>query len=399
MIERRPSLLEITLYFLKLGATGFGGPVALANYIRADLAERLHWLSEDEYDRGLTIAAACPGPMAYQLGVYCGYITHGAIGGVLVGLAFAFAPFVLVTSIAALYVHFAASDITRGLFYGVGPVVVALILKGWWSLGLKTLKREMLAWIVAGIALVVTVLVQRELTALFVVAGLLGLFVFAPRSVARQPLPESAPPQVSSTLRSHALPLFLTVLPGLGAVQSWDLFAFFFRTGLMVFGSGLVIVSFVKAYVVDQYHWMNERTFLDAVAIGMISPGPVVITATFVGFIVAGFSGALASTIGIFLPSIIFTVVGTPILLRYRKNPYVMGFVRGVTVAVVGVLAGTAYLVGKPVIGDWLTALILIAVLAVPRLGKKIPDQALVAAGAVIGLIAYPFLRPEWMMQ
>lgn len=398
-IERRPSLVEITLYFLKLGATGFGGPVALANYIRTDLAERLHWINEEEYDRGLTIAAACPGPMAYQLGVYCGYVTHGAVGGVAVGLAFALAPFVLVTALAALYVHFAASDITRGLFYGVGPVVVALILKGWWSLGLKTLKREVPAWIVAAVALTVTILMQRELTVLFIGAGLLGLFLFAPKPVAAEPGPPAVPVPVGSTLRSHAAPLLLAALPGLGAIPSWDLFGFFFRTGLMVFGSGLVIVSFVKAYVVDQYHWMNERTFLDAVAIGMISPGPVVITATFVGFIVGGFSGALASTVGIFLPSIIFTVIGTPILLRYRKNRYVMGFVRGVTVAVVGVLAGTAYLVGKPVIGDWLTALILIAVLALPRLGKKIPDQVLVAAGAIVGLIAYPFLRPEWMMH
>lgn len=398
MIERRPSLVEITGYFLKLGATGFGGPVALANAIRSDLVERLHWLSEEEYDRGLTIAAACPGPMAYQLGVYCGYVAHGALGGVLVGLAFAFAPFVLVTAMAALYVHFAASDMTRGLFYGVGPVVVALILKGWWSLGLKTLKRDAPAWVVAGIALVVTILVQRELTVLFIAAGLLGIWIFAPRPTVAQPETPASPP-TRSTLRSQAAPLLLAVLPGLGGVPSWDLFAFFFRTGLMVFGSGLVIVSFVKAYIVDQYHWMSERTFLDAVAIGMISPGPVVITATFVGFIVGGFSGALASTVGIFLPSIIFTVLGTPLLLRYRKNPYVMGFVRGVTVAVVGVLAGTAYLVGKPVIGDWLTALILIAVLAVPRLGKKIPDQVLVLAGAAIGLTAYPLLRPEWMMR
>jgi chromate transporter len=399
MTERRPSLLEITLYFLRLGATGFGGPVALANAIRADLAERLHWLSEDEYDRGLTIAAACPGPMAYQLGVYCGYITHGATGGILVGLAFALAPFILVTGIAALYVHFAASGITRGLFYGVGPVVVALIIKGWWGLGLKTLKRETAAWIIAGIALVVTVLVQRELTVLFIGSGLLGIFIFAPKTIAtRPPSPESLQ-TTGSALHSHAVPLLLAFVPSLGPAQTWNLFGFFFRTGLMVFGSGLVVVSFIKAYVVDQYHWMNERTFLDAVAIGMISPGPVVITATFVGFVVGGFSGALASTAGIFLPSIIFTVLGTPLLLRYRKNRYVIGFVRGVTVAVVGVLAGTAYLVGKPVIGDWLTTLILVAALAVPRLKKKIPDQALVAAGAVIGLIAYPLLRPEWMQH
>ena len=165
----------------------------------------------------------------------------------------------------------------------------------------------------------------------------------------------------------------------------------------LVFGSGLVIVSFVKAYVVDQYHWMSNRTFLDAVAIGLVSPGPVVITATFVGYVVAGFLGALAATTGIFLPSVLFTVAGTPLLLRYRNNPHVQGFVRGVTVAVVGVLAGTAFIVARPVIRDWVTVLILFAVFVAPRVRKGIPDQVLVAVGAVIGLIAYPLLRPEWM--
>jgi chromate transporter len=200
-------------------------------------------------------------------------------------------------------------------------------------------------------------------------------------------------------VRAYAAPLLLALVPAAATPAALDLFAFFFRTGLLVLGSGLVVVSFVKAYVVDQYHWMNDRTFLDAVAIGMVSPGPVVITATFVGFIVAGFTGALAATAGIFLPSVLFTVAGTPILLRYRNNPQVQGFVRGVTVAVVGVLAGTTYLVARPVVRDWLTVFLLLAVLLAPRIRKGIPDQVLVAAGAVIGLIAYPILRPEWMVH
>jgi chromate transporter len=193
--------------------------------------------------------------------------------------------------------------------------------------------------------------------------------------------------------------LFLAFVPAVASPTVLELFAFFLRTGLLVFGSGLVIVSFVKAYVVDQYHWMNDRVFLDAVAIGLVSPGPVVITATFVGYIVEGFAGALAATAGIFLPPVLFTIIGTPILLRYRNNPHVQGFVRGVTVAVVGVLAGTTYLVGQPVIRDWLTAVLLLLVLVAPRLRKGIPDQALVGAGAVVGLIAYPLLRPEWMVH
>jgi chromate transporter len=394
----QPSLWDVVGYFLRLGATGFGGPVALANYMRRDLVERAGWFTEEEYERGLAVATACPGPLAYQLGVYCGYVKYGLAGGVAVGLAFALAPFVIVVAVAAIYVHFSSAVWIRSLFYGVGPVVVALILKACWNLGLKTLKRETAAWIVAGVALVATIVFQRELTILFVAAGLLGIYLFAPRQsqkvvrVAAEPAPQPL------TLKSSAAPLLLAAaIPSVVPTIAWQLFAFFFKTGLLVFGSGLVVVSFVKAYVVDQYHWLGDRAFLDAVAVGMVSPGPVVITATFVGYLVGGFAGAVAATVGIFLPSILFTVVGTPLLIRYGKNRRVAGFVRGVTVAVVGVLAGTTYLVGKPVIGDWLTVAIAVAVLVAPRIRKGIPDQAFVGAGAIIGLVAYPLLRPTWM--
>ncbi len=398
-----PSFWQLLRYFLTLGATGFGGPVALANYMRLDLVERDGWLTEEEYDRGLAVATACPGPLAYQLGVYCGFVKFGVLGGVGVGLAFAIGPFLIVVALAAIYVHFSSATWIRSLFYGVGPVVVALILKACWNLGLKTLKRETAAWIVAFVSLVATLVFQRELTGLFVIAGVLGTVLFAPRrkpsqtAVQAAPLPNASPPH-DATLRATALPLLaVAALPGAMSIPAWKLFAFFFKTGVLVFGSGLVVVSFLKAYVVDQYHWLGDRAFLDAVAIGMVSPGPVVITATFVGYLVGGFVGALAATVGIFLPSILFTIVGTPLLVRYGKHPRVAGFVRGVTVAVVGVLAGTTYLVGKPVIGDWLTSLVALVVLIAPRVRKGIPDQAFVAFGAIVGLIAYPLLRPTWM--
>jgi chromate transporter len=392
----QPSLWHVIAYFLRLGATGFGGPVALANYMRRDLVERDRWFTEEEYECGLAVATACPGPLAYQLGVYCGFVKYGLIGGVAVGFAFALAPFTIVVGVAALYTHFSSATWIRSLFYGVGPVVVALILKACWNLGLKTLKRDRVAWIVAGVAFLATLIFQRELTVLFIAAGLLGIVLFAPRKTTVE-VPRPPDPTTVNVRNDGAVLILATVVPGALSATTWDLFAFFFKTGLLVFGSGLVVVSFVKAYVVDQYHWLGDRAFLDAVAVGMVSPGPVVITATFVGYLVGGFAGALASTVGIFLPSILFTVAGTPLLIRYGKNRHVAGFVRGVTVAVVGVLAATTYFVGKPVIGDWLTILIAVAVLVVPRLRKGIPDQVLVASGAVTGLIAYPLLHPTWM--
>ncbi len=167
-----PTQASLVWYFLGLGAVGFGGPVALANYIRRDLVEQRAWITEAEYDSGLAIAAACPGPLAYQLGVYCGYVRFGIPGGLLVAVAFGLAPFVIVVAAAAAYTRFAQDWQLRALFYGVGPVVMALILKACWSLGTKTLRREVAAWVFALIACGVTVAVQRELTAIFIIAGL-----------------------------------------------------------------------------------------------------------------------------------------------------------------------------------------------------------------------------------
>ena len=377
-------------YFLRLGALGFGGPVALANYIRRDLVETRGWLTESEYDQGLAVAAACPGPLAYQLGVYCGYVRLGITGGLAVAVAFALPPFALVVAAAWLYTQFAGNWQLRALFYGVGPVVVALILKACWNLGRRTLAKDGWAWIFFLTACTVTVVVQKELTAIFIVAGILGTWLFSGRSMAR-----STP---SKTARAVAAPLILAIVPGATDITG-RLFLFFFKTGLLVFGSGLVIVPFLKTYVVDQYHWLGNREFLDAVAIGMISPGPVVISATFVGYLLDGFRGAVAASVGIFAPAVLFTILATPILLRYAANPYLKGFIRGITVAVVGVLVGTTYLVGKTAIGDALTVCIAIGSLLVFFVWKRLPEPAVVAAGALVGLMAYPLLRPDWILK
>jgi chromate transporter len=370
--------------------------VALANYMRRDLVEARGWVSEHEYDSGLAIAAACPGPLAYQLGVYCGYVRFGVSGGLLVAVAFGLAPFVIVVAAAAAYTAFAENWQLRALFYGVGPIVVALILKACWNLGLKTLRRDRLAWAFALIAGAVTVVVQRELAALFVIAGLLGVFVFAgdPKAPSRRSSAPAAPSPKSGTAA-----LAVTAPIGLVSVAAWKLFLFFFKTGCLVFGSGLVIVPFLKTYVVDQYHWLGNREFLDAVAIGMISPGPVVITATFVGYVVGGLGGALAATVGIFSPAVLFTVLATPVLLRYGQNRRLQGFIRGVTVTVVGVLVGTTYLVARTAIGDVLTAAIALVSLAVLVSWKKCPEPLLVGAGAVVGLVSYRMIRPDWLLH
>ena len=391
------TFFRMASYFFRLGALGFGGPVALANYMRRDLLEVRGWLTEQEYDAGLAIAAACPGPLAYQLGVYCGYVRYGVAGGLAVAFAFGLAPFLVVLGSAALYARFTANWQLRGLFYGVGPVVVALILKACWNLGRKTLRRDVPAWTMAILACGITAIVQKELTALFLIAGAIGIFVFGRGALPDKDSTPSASPAPAGTPGGTALAIGASA--GLATGMSTKLFLFFFKTGCLVFGSGLVIVPFLKTYVVDQYHWLGNRAFLDSVAVGMISPGPVVITATFVGYLVAGVSGAGAATIGIFAPAVLFTVLATPVLLRYAHNPRLRGFIRGITVTVVGVLVGTTYLVARAAIGDWLTAAIAASSLVSLLRWKKLPEPLLVAAGAIVGLAAYRVIRPEWLLK
>ena len=358
---------RLVAYFLRLGALGFGGPVALANYMRRDLVEERGWLSAEEYENGLALAAACPGPLAYQLGVYCGYVRYGIAGGLAVAVAFGLAPFLIVTLTAFLYVRYQGSWQLRALFYGIAPAVVALIVKACWNLGKRTLRADWMAWLFAVVACAITVIIQRELALMFVTAGLIGALVFG--------RPKLLPARANA----------LIILPATA-----KLFLFFFRTGLLVFGSGLVIVPFLKTQVVDQYHWIGNREFLDSVAVGMISPGPVVITATFVGYLLSGFAGALAATVGIFLAPVLFTVLATPLLLRWHKHPLVAGFVRGVGVTVVGVLVGTTYLVGRAAIADWPTIAIAIVSLAVITYWKKLPEPFVILACGVVGLLIYP---------
>jgi len=292
-------------------------------------------------------------------------------------------PFLIVTAFAALYTRFSGSWELRALFYGVAPVIVALILKASWQLGRKTLKADPLGWALAVAAAVITALLQKELVVLFIGAGLLGSLWWS----RGQP-----PPKPASTSGA------LLVFGGAGMqAPAAKLFLFFFKTAFLVFGSGLVIAPFLKAYVVDQYHWLDDRQFLDAVAVGMITPGPVVITATFVGFLLDGLAGAGAATAGIFAPSVLLTLIAAPLLKRYRQNPYVQGFVKGVVAAVVGALLGTTLLVARTAIGDVFTAAAALIALTVVLRWNKLPEPLVVLAAAFAGLAAYPLLNPAWM--
>lgn len=378
-------MLELIVYFLKLGTWGFGGPVALCGLMEKDLVQERAWLTKEQMRDAIAVSQSLPGPLAIQVGIFISYMRCGFWGAWAGGWAFILPNFLVVAAVAALYVHFGNLVWMSAIFYGVSPAVIALILHSCWRLG-KLGMEDRFQWVVAAISLIVTITVQAEVAVLFIGAGLLGIFwygsLFRHRTT---PLAAVAlPVAIGATPHAASLPLLGKLL------------AFFLKAGALTFGSGLVIVPFLEKGLVQETHWLNPREFLVAVAIGMLSPGPVVITATFVGYLVAGFWGSLVSTIGIFLPSFLLILLVAPILLRHRSNPNVQGFVKGAYAAAIGTILGASLLLGKIAIGDWLTVLIALGCLIV-LFRFKVSNPALIGVAAVIGLIAFPILRPTWV--
>jgi chromate transporter len=349
-----------------------------------DLVEERQWLTRAEMREAIAVCQSLPGPLAIQVGIFVSYLRGGFWGALAGGCAFILPNFVIVAALAALYVHFGGLPPVTAIFYGVSPAVIALILHSCYRLA-KLGMEDRLQWLIAAVCLIVTVAVQAEVALLFVVAGLIGSICYG--SIGRR--------YAASALSSLAIPLNVgapQAAPGILA----KLALFFLKAGSLTFGSGLVIVPFLEKGLVQQTGWLDERQFLVAVAIGMISPGPVVITATFVGYLVAGLWGSLVSTVAIFLPSFLLVLIVAPILVRHRANPNVQGFVKGAYAAAIGTILGACLLLGRIAIGDWLTALIAFASLAV-LFRFKVSNPALVAATAVVGLIAFPILEPTWV--
>jgi chromate transporter len=383
-VEMRTPLTELLRYFLRLGLLGFGGPVALVGQMERELVTDRGWLTREQMREAIAICQSLPGPLAIQVGIYIAYLRGGFWGAWIGGWAFIFPNFVIVAALGALYVHLGDLKPVTAIFYGVSPAVIALILHSCYRLA-KLGMEDWLQWTIAGACLVVTVILQAEVAFLFIGAGLIGVLYYG--NLFRRP--------PSAKLQIALVPSVLAPLATSSTLGK--LLLFFLKAGSLTFGSGLVIVPFLQQGLVQQYGWLDERQFLIAVAVGMISPGPVVITATFVGYLVAGFWGSLVSTIGIFFPSFIFILAVAPLLARHGANPNVQGFVRGAYGAAIGTILGACFLLGKIAIGDWLTALIGAASLAVLFLWK-VNNPLLIGATAVIGLFAYPILQPTWVM-
>src|SRR6478672_5762745 len=375
---------ELVRYFLRLGFLGFGGPVALVGQMERELVNDRKWLTKEQMREAIAICQSLPGPLAIQVGIYIAYLRGGFWGAWAGGWAFILPNFVIVAALGALYVYLGDLQPVTAIFYGVSPAVIALILHSCYRLA-KLGMEDWLQWAIAAVCLAVTVILQAEVALLFIGAGIVGILYYG--SVFRR-----TPAALAVTA-----PVLAQLAPNASGSILGKLLLFFLKAGSLTFGSGLVIVPFLEQGLVQQFGWLDQRQFLIAVAIGMISPGPVVITATFVGYLVAGFWGSLVSTIGIFFPSFILVLVAAPILARHRGNPNVQGFVKGAYGAAIGTILGACVLLGKIAIGDWLTALIGVASLAV-LFRWKVSNPALIAATAVVGLIAFPLLEPNWVM-
>jgi chromate transporter len=351
-----------------------------------DLVGGKGWLTKDEMRDAIAVSQALPGPLAIQVGIFIAYLRGGFWGAWAGGWAFILPNFVIVCAVAALYVHFGGLSWMTAVFYGVSPAVIALILHSCWRLA-KLGMEDWLQWVIAAVCFGVTIWLQAEVAVLFIGAGVVGILYYGSLfRGAKQPSGMLAlAPLAIGTSKEPTL----TVLGQLGA--------FFLKAGSLTFGSGLVIVPFLEKGLVQQTGWLDGREFLVAVAVGMLSPGPVVITATFVGYLVAGFWGSLVSTVGIFLPSFILILVVAPILVRHRGNANVQGFVKGAYAAAIGTILGACVLLGKIAIGDWLTALIALVSLGV-LFRWKVSNPLLVGACAAVGLIAFPLLQPGWVM-
>jgi chromate transporter len=386
------SLWKLVRYFLYLGTFGFGGPVALVGFMHRDLIELRRWITEDTYKLSLALAQIMPGPLAAQTAIAIGYFEGGILGATLVGLAFVLPSFLMVVAISLLYVAYGGLWWMQALFYAIGATVIAIIAIAAYKLTRSTNKRDPLLWSIFVLLTAVTVWSQAELAEFFILAGLVVLLFHAWPGWKRGLL---------MALGGVTLGLIVWLMEAwLSQAGTADdstnvlvqILLFFTKAGAFVFGSGLAIIPFLQQGVVQQFGWLNEHQFLDAVAVAMITPGPVVITVAFIGFLVAGFAGAVMASIGIFLPVYFFTILPAPWFKRHRNNPQLKAFVDGATAAATGAITGAVIVLGARAITDLPTAAIGLVSLAV-LWRWKISEPILVALSGLVGLILWPLVH------
>src|SRR5438552_1172205 len=344
------TLRDLLVYFLRLGTLGFGGPIALAGHMQKDLVEERRWVSKQDYLEGLAFSQLSPGPLAAQLAMYLGWLRAGTIGATLVGIAFILPSFLMVLVLAALYVHFGSLPWIQGMFYGIGAAVIAIIVRSAIKLVRGTVGRDWLLWAIFTALAITTAWTKSEIVWLFLLCGVIAMFV-------------KAPPLIPCRATSS---MFVVVVC-----------------------SVLAIVLILYFWVVAKFHWLTERQFVDSVAVAMITPGPVVITAAFIGYVVAGPVGALVAAWAVFAPPYFIVLFGAPYYRRFAQNRQVKAFVQGVTAAAVGAIAGAAYILARRSLVDLPTVLIGFVTLVILMFTKKIPEPLVILAAGAVGVFLH----------
>ena len=369
------TLKQLILYFLKLGTIGFGGPVALVGYMHRDLVEQKKWLDEEDYKEGLALAQLAPGPLAAQLAIYLGYVHYRIIGATLAGITFVLPSFIMVLGIGYAYVKAGGLPWMQALFYGIGAAVIGIITVSSYKLTRKSLNKQWLLWVIFLVLAITTFLTESENLWLILGAGLVIWFY-------------KSPPRFNKAMSIFfMIPVLLQITSNWTNEKLTQLGWYFFKAGAFVFGSGLAIVPFLYGGVVKEYEWLNEQEFLDAVAVAMITPGPVVITVGFIGYLVAGVPGACVAALATFLPCYLFTIIPAPYFKKYGKHPAIKAFVDGVTAAAIGAIAGAVVVLAKRQLTDLVSAGIAIVTILVLLRFKKIQEPFIILAAAVAGLI------------
>jgi chromate transporter len=377
MDELKPSysLRQLVLYFLRLGTLGFGGPVALVGYMHLDLVETRKWISEDDYKEGLALAQLAPGPLAAQLAIYIGYVHYKVKGATVAGVAFVIPSFIMVLGLGFLYVKAGGLPWMQAVFYGVGAAVIGIITLSSYKLATKSLGKDWLLWLIAVVLAVVTFITESEILWLVLAAGVINWFV-------------KSPPVVNRASTFIFVPILLQVFN-----TAWtndklvQIGWFFLKAGAFVFGSGLAIVPFLYGGVVKEHQWLSEQQFLDAVAVAMITPGPVVITVAFIGYLVAGVPGACVAALATFLPCYLFTIIPAPYFKKFGKHSGVKAFVDGVTAAAIGAIIGAVGVLATRQLNDWFAIIILLSTMITLLKVKRVREPLIIFVAAIVGLL------------
>jgi chromate transporter len=367
------SLMQFVMYFLWLGTVGFGGPIALAGHMQQDLVDDRRWIRKQDYVEGLALAQLAPGPLAAQLAIYLGYVRAGLIGASAVGIAFVLPSFVMVLALSAAYVRYGGLPWMQGTFYGIGAAVIGIIARSAFKLTKLTIAKDWLLWGIFAVLAISTAWSSQEIIWLFLLGGVVNLAV---RAIPRRGQVEAvslilAPVAIGTSASNNTLA---------------EIFIYFAKAGMFVFGSGLAVVPFLYGGVVQGHHWLTDHQFVDAVAVAMITPGPVVITVAFIGYLVAGIGGATAAALGIFLPVFLVVIVLAPTYKRWAKNRQLNAFVRGVTAAATGAIAGAVVVLARRSVYD-LPTILICAISIVVLFRWKIPEPLLIACAGIVGLV------------